>query len=194
MSAPDIAGSGESKPYVPAFRGVLPGRMSGFVADDGGRRRVRKVCQASLSMPRADDMAAVDAVAILESGSGITTTSDGIANKLQAAFPDVQAVGGMSHPGKLKVADGRVLAVEKKHARCGPRCTPAGIWSPWILFLRRHAPGDDDVILGNPTLKRLDIDEYDSFRGRARERAALTGIDIVASWQCRRVTVSFDAL
>ena len=30
MSVPGIVGSGESGPYVPAFRGVLPGGMSGF--------------------------------------------------------------------------------------------------------------------------------------------------------------------
>ena len=40
--------------------------------------------------------------------------SVGIANKLQAAFPCVQVLGGMSHPGKLKVADGWLLPVEKK--------------------------------------------------------------------------------
>ena len=90
--------------------------------------------QASLSVPGAADMTAVDAVAILDSGSSITTISVGIANKLEAACSDVH-VGGMSHPGKLKVADGRVLAVEKKHARCGSRCKPAGVWSPWIRFL-----------------------------------------------------------
>ena len=58
--------------------------------------------------------AAVDAVTILDSGSGITTMSAGIAHKLQAAFPDVQVVGGMTRPGKLKVADGRVLEVQDK--------------------------------------------------------------------------------
>ena len=42
--------------------------------------------------------------------------SVGIANKLQAACPDV---GGMSHLGKLKVADGRVLAAD--HTTCPVR-------------------------------------------------------------------------
>ena len=54
----------------------------------------------------------MDAVAILDSGSGITTMSVRIANKLQAAFPDTRVVRGISYPGKLKVSDGRVLAVE----------------------------------------------------------------------------------
>ena len=39
-------------------------------------------------------------------------------------------------------------------------------------------PGDDDVIiLGNPTLKLLGIDIGDSLGARARERAALTGVE-----------------
>ena len=57
---------------------------------------------------------AVDAAAILGSGSGIMIMSAGIANKLKAAFPDVQVVVGMAHPGKLKVADGRVLVVQER--------------------------------------------------------------------------------
>ena len=102
-------------------------------------------------------MTAVDAVAILDSGSGITTISVGIANKLEAACSDVH-VGGMSHPGKLKVADGRVLAVEKKHARCGSRCTPAGLVTLDPFSFAVLTGNNDVVILGNPTLKLLDID------------------------------------
>ena len=100
--------------YVPVFRGVLPGGMSGFSAEGVAVDEREKWCQASLSVPGAADMTAVDAVAILHSGFGITTMSVGIANKLQAAFPDAQVVGGMSHPEELKVADDRVLEVEKK--------------------------------------------------------------------------------
>ena len=60
-------------------------------------------------------MTAIDAVAKLDSGSGITIMSAGNANKLQAAFPDdVQVVGGMAHPEKLKVADCRVLVVQER--------------------------------------------------------------------------------
>ena len=33
MRGPDIVGPGESGPYVPTFRGVLPGGMSGFGAE-----------------------------------------------------------------------------------------------------------------------------------------------------------------
>ena len=117
-----------------SVQGVLPGVMSGFVAENVAVDERQKCCQAILSVLGAAGMTAVDAVAILDSGSCITSMSVGIANKLQAAFPDVKVVGGMSQPGKLKVADGRVLKVETKHARCRSRCTPAGAWSPWIRF------------------------------------------------------------
>ena len=56
-------------------------------------------------------------------------------------------------------------------------------------------PGEDDVvILGKPTLKPLGIDVSDSLGARARERAALTAVDTAAYRQCRRVTVSTDAV
>ena len=86
--------------------------MSRFGAEGVAVDERKKWCQASLSVPEAADMTAVDAVAILDSGSGITTMSVRIANKLQAAFPDTRVVRGISYPGKLKVSDGRVLAVE----------------------------------------------------------------------------------
>ena len=51
------------------------------------------------------------------------------------------------------------------------------------------------VILGNPTLTLLlGIEVYDSLGERVRERAARTGVDTTAYRQCRRVTVSVDAL
>ena len=56
-------------------------------------------------------------------------------------------------------------------------------------------PGDGDVvILRNPALKLLGIDVYDSFGARAREHAALTGVDTAVYRQCCRVTVSIDAI
>ena len=137
----------------------------------------------------------MDAVAILDWESGITTMSGGIANKLQAAFPDVQVVGGMSHPKKFKVADGRVLAIEKKNCpvRIALHTSRALVTLDTFSFAVVPAD-DDDVILGNPTLKLLAIDVYDRIRVRARERAALTGVDTAAYRQCRRVNVSVDAL
>ena len=101
----------------------------------------------------------------------------------------------MAHSGKLKVADGRVLVVQE-------RTSPVWIalHTSWVLvtmdpFSFAVMPGDDDaVILGNPTLKLLSIDVYDSLGARARERAALTGVNTAAYRQCRRVIVSVTAL
>ena len=86
VNAPAADEPGESGPYVPAFHGVLPGSMSGFSAEGVAVDERERWCQASLSVPGATVMATVDAVAILDSGSGITTMSAGIANKFQAAF------------------------------------------------------------------------------------------------------------
>ena len=42
-------------------------------------------------------------------------------------------------------------------------------------------PGDDDVlILGNPTLKALGIDVYDSLGATAREQAKFTDVETAA--------------
>ena len=163
--------------------------MCGFGAEGVAVDEREKWCQASLSVPGAGDMTAVDAVAILASGCGIKTMSVGIANKLQAAFPDVQAVGGMSDPGKLKVADGQVLEVEQK--TCPARIVVHTSWGLVTLdpFSFAVMPGDDDfVILGNPTLNLLGIDVYDGLGARARERAALNGVESADYRQCRRVT------
>ena len=66
MSAPDIVGPGESGPYVPGFRGVLPGGMSGFGAESVDVDDREKWCQASLLVPGAADLTSVDGVALLD--------------------------------------------------------------------------------------------------------------------------------
>ena len=142
MSAPAVVGAGESGPYVPVLREVLPGGMSGFGAEGVAVDEREKCCQASLSMPGVADMMAVDAVAILDSGSGIKTTSAGIARKLPTAFPNVQVVEDMSCPSKLKVAFVRVLAVQEKTCLVRIALHPsAGVWSPWIRFLSPSCRG-----------------------------------------------------
>ena len=69
-----------------------------------------------------------------------------------------------------------------------------GFGRPRSVFFRCYAGDDDVVILGKPTLKLLGIDVSDSLGARARERAGLTVVDTAAYRQCRRVTVSVDAL
>ena len=167
--------------------------MSVSGAEGVAAAECEKWCQASFSVPGAADMIAVDAVAILDSASGITTMSVGIANKLQMAYPDVQVVGG--HRTRGKVADGRVLVVEKK--TCPVRIalhTSSGLVT-LDTFSFTVIQGDDGVFIhGNLTLKVLDIDVDDSLGARARERAAEVGVDTAPYRQCRRVNVSVDAL
>ena len=101
----------------------------------------------------------------------------------------------MAHPGKLKVADGRVLVVQER--TCALQIALHTIWGLVTMDASSFAvmPGDDDVVsLGNPTLKLLGINVYNSLGARARERAALTGVDTAAYRQCRRVIASVDAL
>ena len=174
MSAPDVAGSGESGPYVLAFRGVLPGGMSGFGAEGVAVDEREKWCQASLSFPGAADTA-VDAVAILDSGSGITTMSVGITHKLQAAFSDVQVVGGMSHPGKLKVPDGR-----ENMPGAGRAEHQLGFGHPGSVFIRNHA-GGRRCCHSRQSNPETAGHVYDILGARARERAALTGVDTAPS-------------
>ena len=90
--------------------------MSAFSAEGVAVDEQEKWCRVSLSVPAGEpDMAAVDAVAILDTGStGLSTMSAGIARKLQEAYPGVQIVGGMQQGGKVKLADGRVRDVTSK--------------------------------------------------------------------------------
>ena len=120
--------------------------MSGFSANGVAVDECEKWCQASLSVPGVAVLAAVGAVAMLDSGSGITTISAGIANKLQAAFPDVQVVGGMAHPGTLKVADGHVLEVRER--TCPVRIALHTSWGLVTMdpFYFAVMPGYDDVV------------------------------------------------
>ena len=104
-------------------------------------------------------------------------------------------MGVMAHLRKLKVANGRVLVAQERtcpvrvalHTSCG-----LVTMDPCYVAV---IPGDDDVvILGNPTLKLLGIDVYDSLGARAREHAAPTGVDTSAYRQCRNVIFSVDDL
>ena len=125
---------------------MLPVGISGFDAKGVTVDEREKWCQVRLSVRRAADTKAVDAVVILDSGSGITTMSLGIANKLQVSFCDAQTVRGMSHPGKPRVADGRVPATEKK--TCPVQIALHSCWS--LVTLKRSSfvvmPADGDII------------------------------------------------
>ena len=102
--------------------------------------------------------------------------SAGIASRLQAVFPDVQVVGGMQNPGKLKVADGRVLAVTQK--TCPVRIALHTSWG--LVSVDPLSFAIIVVILGNPTLKALGIDVYESLGACARSRASVACVETAA--------------
>ncbi|CAB1115245.1 unnamed protein product [Ectocarpus sp. CCAP 1310/34] len=119
----------------------------------------------------------------------------GIASRLQAAVPDVQVVRGMKNPGKLKVADGRVLEVTQK--TCPVRIALHASWGLVSVDLFSFAVmlGDGQVvILGNPTPKALGIDVYESLGTCVRSRASVMGVETAAYKECRRVSLAVDAL
>lgn len=155
--------------YVPRYRGVKAGGVCAFKADGVAVDDHEKWCRASLSVPGATDMVAVDAVAVLDSGAWLTTMSIGIARKLQEGYPDVQLVETMRTPGTLKVADGSVREVTEKTLPV--RISLHTSWGLVSLdpFSFAVMPGDDDVvILGNPTLKASGIDFYESLAALGR--------------------------
>ena len=53
-------------------------------------------------------------VAILDSGSGISTMSESVAAKLQAAVIDAPFVGPMTDDQYVKMADGKLVLVKQK--------------------------------------------------------------------------------
>lgn len=115
-------------------------------------------------------MVAVDAVAIVDSGSGLTTMSVGIARKLQASYSAVKLMETMKTPGELKVADGHVREVTQKTL-------------PVRISLSRSLSCPARMMSsfwGNPTLKALGIDVYDNLGARAREQADIKGVNTAA--------------
>ena len=67
-----------------------------------------------LSVPGAAVKSVCRVTPILESWSGISTMSESVAAKLQAAVPDVQIVGPMIDEQYVKMADGELVQVEQK--------------------------------------------------------------------------------
>ena len=133
--------------YVPTFRGMYPGDMSAFSAEGVAVDEQEKWCRVSLSVPAGErDMVAVDAVAILDTGSGVSTMSAGIARKLQEAYPGVQIVRGMQQGGKVKLADRRVRDVTSK--TCPVRIALHTSWGLVSIdpFSFAVMPGDDDAV------------------------------------------------
>ena len=73
-----------------------------------------KCCLADLSVPEATIKSVCPVTTILDSGSGISTVSEGVAVKLQVTVPVVQIVGPMNDDQYMKMATGKLVLVEQK--------------------------------------------------------------------------------
>ena len=102
----------------------------------------------------------------LDSGSGISTMSECVAAKLQAAIPDVQIVWPMTDDQYVKMTDdqyvkmtdGKLLPVVQKS--CPVKAALHIMWGPVVMDPVSYAvlPGKKDVvILGGSTLAALGI-------------------------------------
>ena len=127
---------------VPAFRGLLPGGMSGFGAEFVAVDEGEKWCQANLSVPEAADMTAVDAVTVLDLGSGITTTYLlGSRTSCKQRFLMYKLWSLRHTRGSSSWQMAGCSRSRKKNAQCGWRCIPAGVRSPWIRFFSPSCRG-----------------------------------------------------
>ena len=88
--------------------------VNDFWAESVAVDEKEKFCLADLSVPRAAVKPVCPVTAILDSGSGILSTSESVAAKLQAAVPDVQTVGSMTDDQYVKMADDTLMLVKQK--------------------------------------------------------------------------------
>ena len=84
-----------------------------------------------LSIPGAAVESVCPVMAILDTGSGISTMSESVVEKLQAAVPDVQIVGPMTDDQYVKMADGRLVLVMQKS--CPVRTALHTMWGPVVM-------------------------------------------------------------
>ena len=134
--------------------------------------------------------------AILDSGSGISTISESVAAKLQAADLNVQIVGPMTDDQYVKMANGKLMLVKQKS--CFVRTTLHTMRGPVMMDPVSYAvlPGKEDmVILGSPTLAALGKNVHDSLGKCARKRNLfIQGVESPNFKGYRRVSIAVEAL
>eukprot|EP00903_Cladosiphon_okamuranus_P017345 g15980.t1 len=190
-------GASAAGAVVPSWGASAPGGTSAFVSQEVAVRAAARERLVDLSIPGAAKPAACPVKAVLDSGAGVSTIPPGIADKLQAMFPDVTVVGAMDRPQPLKVVDGREILVTKK--TCPLRVALHTSWGPVVLAPEPLAvmPGTDDVmIIGTPMMARLgiDVDAMADARAREGQEARVSGVESPTIAAARRVTLSVDAL
>lgn len=177
---------------VPAGRSVQQGgvenlRRQGVKVDAGENCHL-----VDISIPDAKHPAVFPVKAILDSGAGMDTISEGVAGRLQSAFPDVRVVKPLDPPSQLKLADGTSRPIAA--TTCPARLAVHTNWGPVVVPSTVFAimPGNDDaVILGRPTLRALNVDLDQHLQTQTARFRGVESSNLCAS---RRVTLSIDAL
>ena len=90
---------------VPAWRTLQTDEVTGFWVEVVAVYEKEKCCLTDLSVPGAAVKSVWPVTVILDSGSGISTMSESVAAKLQAAVPDVQIVAPMTDDQYVKMAN-----------------------------------------------------------------------------------------
>ena len=157
--------------HVPAWRALQTDEVTGIGAEGVAVNNKEKCCLTDMSVSGAAVKSVCSVTTILDSKSGISTMSEGVATKLQAAVADVQIVGPMTDDQYVNMSDVKLLLVKQKS--CPVRKALHTMWGPVVMDPISYAvlPGKEDgVILGSPTLAALGINVYDSLGECARKR------------------------
>ena len=100
---------------VPAWRALRTNEVNGFRTKGVLTVDVKeKCCLADLSVPGAAVKSMGLVTAILDSTPCISTMSESVAAKLQAAVPDVEIVGPMTNNQCVKMPDGKLVLVKQR--------------------------------------------------------------------------------
>ena len=132
---------------VPAWRALQTNDVTGFRAEGVAVDEKEKCCLADLSVSGAAVKSVSPVTAVLDSGTGISTMSESVAAKMQAAVPDVQIVGSMTDDQYVKMADGKFVLVKQKS--CPVRTALQTMWGPVVMDLVSNAvlPGKEDMVI-----------------------------------------------
>ena len=121
---------------VPAWRALRTDEVIGFRAEGVANDEKDKCSLANLAVSRDTVKSVCPVTVILDSGSGISTMSESVATKLQAAVPDVQIVG-LTDDQYVNMADGKLVLVKQKP--CPVRRALHTMWGPMVMDRASYA-------------------------------------------------------
>ena len=170
--------------------------LPGFGTEGVDVDEKEKCFLADLSVARAAVKSVSPVTVILVSRSGISTMSESVTAKLQAAVPDVEIVGPMTDDHYVKMADGKLVLVKQKWYPV--RRALNTMWGPGMMDRVSYAilPGKEDVaIVGSLTLAALGTNVYGSLGECARKRnLSAQDVEPPNFKECRRVSIAVEAL